>query len=499
VNSDENSAFPEPDVSEDNPVSEHWVWAGVHRPALPRPFVEYMTKNWASNPLDEPQHPAVEYTRPRRDAIRAKFPDKTIVVPTGGLKVRANDTDFRFRPGSDFFWLTACDDVDAVVVVHPAGDDRDATLFVEERRDASSHRFFSDGRYGEVWVGSRRGLEDASRRWGIATRSADELDKELASLAPTSVVTLRGYDARVDASIEENELDAELATELSELRLVKDDYELARLQEAVDITVKGFEDVVRALPTAIGKNERVIEGVFNLRARVEGNDVGYSTIAATGAHATILHWTRNDGEVRTGDLLLLDAGVECADLYTADVTRTLPISGTFSKPQREIYELVLEAQQAGFDAVRPGAQFLDPNAAAMKVLAQGLFDLGILSVGPEESMAKHLPMHARYTLHGVSHMLGLDVHDCARARETSYRNGTLEVGFVLTVEPGLYFQRDDLTVPEQYRGIGVRIEDDVVVTADGCEVLSAALPRDPDEIEAWMAALLARPAPQLGL
>jgi Xaa-Pro aminopeptidase len=498
VTTDDTSAYPEPDVSEDKPESEHWVWAGAHRPALPRPFVEFMTKSWATNPLDEPRHPAASFTGGRRAAVRAKFPGKTIVVPTGGPKVRANDTDFRFRPGSDFFWLTACDDADAVLVVHPDGDDRDATLYVEERRDASSHRFFSDARYGEAWVGARRGLEEASHRWAIRTRSMDELDKYLIALAPSSVVTLRGFDARIDTTVESNDQDGELATELSELRLVKDAYELDKLQEAVDLTVKGFEDVVRALPTAIGKNERVIEGVFNLRARVEGNDVGYSTIAAAGAHATILHWTKNDGQVRSGDLLLLDAGVEGSDLYTADVTRTMPVTGTFSRPQREIYEVVLAAQRAGFEAVRPGAAFLDPNTAAMKVLAQGLYDLGILRVGPEESLRKEMPMHVRYTLHGVSHMLGLDVHDCAHARQTSYRNGPLKVGYVLTVEPGLYFQIDDLTVPEQYRGIGVRIEDDVVVTDDGCRVLSDALPRDPDELEAWMAELFKEPA-QLGL
>jgi len=265
------------------------------------------------------------------------------------------------------------------------------------------------------------------------------------------------------------------------------------------MTILGFEDVVRALPTAIGRTERVVEGVFNLRARYEGNDVGYSTIAAAGSHATILHWTHNDGTVRAGDLLLLDAGVEGHDLYTADVTRTLPVSGRFSGPQREIYELVLAAQQAGIDAVRPGAEFLEPNTQAKRVLAQGLYDLGILAVGPDESLRTELPLHARYTLHGVSHMLGIDVHDCAHAREHFYYKGTLEVGYVLTVEPGLYFQPDDLTVPAQYRGIGVRIEDDVVVTEDGCRVLSGALPRDPDDVEAWMADLLARPAPNLGL
>jgi len=458
-----------------------------------------MTRDWADHPIDEAPHPAVERTSARRDAIRSKLEGKTLVVPSGGLKVRANDTDFRFRPGSDFFWLTACDDVDAVLVVNPTGQTPEATLYVEERRDATSHRFFSNARYGEAWVGARRGLEEAARRWGIPTAPRDQLEKDLVGLPPADLVTLRGYDARIDGAVPANDGDEELATALSELRLTKDDFEIDRLQEAVDMTIRGFEDVVRSLPTAIGRTERVIEGVFNLRARYEGNDVGYSTIAAVGSHATILHWTRNDGVVRDGDLLLLDAGVEGHDLYTADVTRTLPVSGTFSAPQREIYELVLAAQQAGFDAVRPGAEFLAPNSAAKRVLAQGLFDLGILKVGPDVALRTELPLHARYTLHGVSHMLGIDVHDCSHAREHVYYKGTLDVGFVLTVEPGLYFQPDDLTVPEQYRGIGVRIEDDVVVTEDGCRVLSGALPRDPDEIEAWMAGLLARPAPNLGL
>jgi Xaa-Pro aminopeptidase len=495
----DGESYPEPDVSEELPESDHWIWAGAHRPPLPRPLVEYMTRDWAERTFDEPSHPAVDRTASRREAIRARFDGKTLIVPSGGLKIRANDTDFRFRPGSDFYWLTACDDVDAVLVLRPAGVTTDATLYVEERRDSSSHHFFSDARYGEVWVGARRGLDEAARRWGIATAPRDQLEKDLVGLDPASVVVLRGFDERVDAAVATNDIDPELATALSDLRLVKDAYEVDRLQEAVDMTIRGFEDVVRALPTAIGRTERVVEGVFNLRARYEGNDVGYGTIAAAGSHATILHWTRNDGVVRDGDLLLLDAGVEGHDLYTADVTRTLPISGRFSGPQREIYELVLAAQQAGIDAVRPGVEFLEPNTAAKRVLAQGLCELGILKVTPDEALRTQLPLHTRYTLHGVSHMLGIDVHDCSQARETFYYKGVLEVGYVLTVEPGLYFQPDDLTVPEQYRGIGVRIEDDVLVTPDGCRVLSGALPRDPDEIEAWMAELQALPAPNLGL
>jgi Xaa-Pro aminopeptidase len=305
------------------------------------------------------------------------------------------------------------------------------------------------------------------------------------------VIVLRGLDPAVDLLVTSGDPTDErrLARELSELRLVKDAHEIRMLERAVAATVRGFEDVVRALPEAMEQGERVVEGVFNLRARVEGNDVGYGTIAASGAHATILHWSRNDGQVRSGDLLLLDAGVEGEELYTADVTRTLPVSGRFTPDQRRLYELVHRAQRAGIAAVRPGAGFLDPHRAAMRVLAEGLEEMGILTVPAAEALAEDRQLHRRYTLHGTSHMLGLDVHDCAHAREEEYRGGTLRPGHVLTVEPGLYLQPDDLTVPEHLRGIGIRIEDDVVVTEDGCRVLSQDLPTDPDGIERWMAGL----------
>jgi Xaa-Pro aminopeptidase len=228
--------------------------------------------------------------------------------------------------------------------------------------------------------------------------------------------------------------------------------------------------------------------VFNARARLEGNDTGYGTIAASGAHATVLHWMDNDGEVNYGDLLLLDAGVECRQLYTADVTRTIPVSGRFTAEQREVYQLVLDAQTAAMAEVRPGAPFMAPHRAAMRVLAEGLHRLGILTVEPEVAVRRDQQLHRRWTIHGTSHMLGLDVHDCNSARDEQY-HGELKPGYVLTIEPGLYFQPDDLTVPERYRGIGVRIEDDVLVTDDGHRNLSDALPRDPDDVEAWVARL----------
>ena len=215
------------------------------------------------------------------------------------------------------------------------------------------------------------------------------------------------------------------------------------------------------------------------------------SIVGGGVHATTLHWTENSGPVTPGDLLLLDMGVEGSNLYTADVTRTLPVDGTYTSVQREMYSLVLLAQQAGIDAVRPGASFQAPHEAAMHVLAHGLEDLGLLPVSAAEALSPDSKVYTRWTLHSTSHMLGLDVHDCASAAPEAYKQGDLAAGMVLTVEPGLYFQEDDLLVPEELRGTGIRIEDDLVVTETGSTNLSRSLPREPQAVEEWMAGLRA--------
>ena len=485
VMAEESDGWVKPDVSEENPESEDWLWMGVHRPPMPKALLHHMTENWGDHPVSDATHPALHHMASRRDRLSELFTGKNLVIPSGTLKTRSNDTDYRFRPGSDFYWLAGGAQPDLVLVMRARdGGGHDATVYVEPRGDRSSHRFFSDPRYGELWTGPRPGLEETARYLGVATAPMHQLSDDLAAMKDTAL--LRGLDPVVDAMVPAGDLDAALETELADLRLVKDDYEVERLQDAVDATVRGFEDIVRALPEAMEMGERVIEGVFGLRARVDGNDTGYETIVASGTHATILHWNRNDGAVNSGDLLLVDAGVEGRDLYTADVTRTIPVSGRFSPEQRDVYELVLAAQRAAIAEVRPGADFMDPHNAAMKVLAEGLHRLGILDVDPEFALRRDKQLYRRYTLHGTSHMLGVDVHDCSAARDEHYATGKLREGYVLTVEPGLYFQANDLTVPEKYRGIGVRIEDDVVVTADGCRVLSAGLPTDPDQIETWM-------------
>jgi Xaa-Pro aminopeptidase len=331
-------------------------------------------------------------------------------------------------------------------------------------------------------------LNEISSSLGLECRHIDSLPDALGDQGKTRV--LRGVDSRVDALVPADQgRDDELATVLSELRLVKDEWEVGQLQEACDITALGFEDSVREWDRAVEHGERWIEGTFFRRARTMGNDIGYDSIVGGGRHATTLHWIENSGPIRPGELVLLDMGVEATTLYTADVTRTIPVSGRYTTLQRELYSLVLAAQQAGIDAVRPGVDFLAPHQAAMAVLAHGLEDMGLLPVSAEEALAPDNKVYARWTLHSTSHMLGMDVHDCAASRPEAYTQGALAEGMVLTVEPGLYFQEDDLLVPEEMRGIGIRIEDDILVTSDGSKNLSAALPRDPAAVEEWMASL----------
>ncbi|MFJ6665876.1 aminopeptidase P family protein [Streptomyces sp. NPDC091383] len=458
-------------------------------PGVSDELAENMQSGWADTELRDlkPVEQAAETAR-RRAALSARFLGERLVIPAGNLKTRSNDTEYAFRSSVEYAYLTGNQTEDGVLVLEPAGEGHRAAIYLLPRSDRENGEFWLDGQ-GELWVGRRHSLTESEALYGIPAADVRELTGRLAE-ATGPVRVVRGYDAGVEAALTDKvtaERDEELRVFLSELRLVKDDFEIRELQKAVDSTVRGFEDVVKVLDKAEATSERYIEGTFFLRARVEGNDIGYGSICAAGPHACTLHWVRNDGPVRSGDLLLLDAGVETHTLYTADVTRTLPVNGTYSELQKKVYDAVYEAQEAGIAAVKPGAKFRDFHDAAQRVLAAKLVEWGLVE-GPVERVLE-LGLQRRWTLHGTGHMLGMDVHDCAVARTETYVDGVLEPGMVLTVEPGLYFQADDLTVPEEYRGVGVRIEDDILVTEDGNRNLSAALPRRADEVEAWMAAL----------
>lgn len=446
-----------------------------HDPDTPPALVDFMSRDWIDQPLRAGTHAQLARLRSRREALSRAFPGAYLVISAGDEQVRANDTNFRFRPSSDFAYLMGDGEPGAMLVMEPDGSAHRTLLFAPEHNRGKAE-FFTDRVHGELWVGRHRGLDESQIFFGIdrcqpLQHIADYLDERKRA----------GHHVLVLGR------DAELATHLAEMRLIKDDYERAELRKACEITKRGFEDVIRTFGHA--RSEREFEAAFWSRARIEANDVGYLTIAAAGHHACTLHWNKNTGVLAPDTMLLLDAGVECDSLYTADVTRTLPISGTYTHEQRAVYDIVWEAQRVGIDAVAPGADFLEPNRRAMRVLTEGLIDLGVLRCSLEEALDPQHQYYRRYALHNVSHMLGIDVHDCAQARAEHYRYGALREGMALTVEPGLYFQPDDATVPQAFRGIGVRIEDDIVVTASGRENLSAILPSKADDVERWIAQL----------
>ena len=458
-----------------------------HDPAVPAAYAAFMRTGWGERELDLPPHPVTALASARRARLAEAFPGERLVLPAGTFKVRSNDTDYRFRSDTAHTYFSGNQTSDAVLVVDgDAGGE--AILYARPRSSRETDEFFRDRQYGELWAGRRPSVKEISDSLGITVRHIDDLPDALSGSGKNRVH--RGLDPRVDALVAgDSSRDDELARVASEMRLVKDDWEVAELQEACDITTLGFEDSVREWDRVLEHGERWLEGTFFRRARTMGNDIGYDSIVGGGKHATTLHWIENSGPITPGELVLLDMGVEGHNLYTADVTRTLPVDGRFTGVQRDLYDLVHGAQEAGIQAVRPGAPFLAAHHAAMHVLAHGLADLGLLPVSAEEALDPESKVYARWTLHGTSHMLGMDVHDCGRASADVYPKGDLAEGMVLTVEPGLYFQEDDLLVPEELRGIGIRIEDDILVTADGHRNLSASLPRTSADVEEWMGRL----------
>ncbi|CAN5252898.1 MAG: aminopeptidase P family protein [Nocardioides sp.] len=474
--------------SESNPAAEPGsTGTETHDPAVTDAWSQFMRTGWGEAGLDLPRTDLADQTSARRAQLAATFPGERLVLPAGGYKVRANDTDYRFRAETSHTYFSGNQTSDAVLVI----DDGDATLFVRPRSDRDTDEFFRDRVYGELWAGRRPSTDELSESLALTVRHIDELASVLSTSGKTRV--LRGKSAAVDALVAADEgRDVEFAAVAAEMRLVKSSWEIDQLQRAVDATVAGFNDVVEEWDRAVEHGERWIEGTFFRRARVAGNDIGYDSIVAGGQHATTLHWIDNTGPITPGALALLDMGVEGHHLYTADVTRTIPVSGTFTPLQRELYSLVLAAQDAAVAALRPGVNFRAGHDAAMDVLAHGLDDMGLLPVSAQESLDPTNKTYSRWTLHGTSHMLGMEVHDCAAARSPKqgstmgYQDLDLAEGMCLTVEPGLYFQANDLLVPDELRGIGIRIEDDVVITADGALNQSAALPRTPAAIEEWM-------------
>ncbi|WP_461024941.1 aminopeptidase P family protein [Trueperella pyogenes] len=469
-------------------------------------FREFIGQDWGPRAAGPTRMEVADYTPARHKRLSALFPGERLVFPAGDLQVRSNDTDYRFRAHSAFAHLTGLggeDEPGAVLVLHPTEEGHEAVLYFHPRASRSSEEFYADSRHGEFWVGARLSAQEMATATGLKVAHIDDmLDAISKDLGTVQIRVIPESDAAVEAMVaqlrQQNgltegaaEADARLAEAASEIRLTKDAYEVAEMQKAIDVTKAGFEEMIRAMPRAVNhwRGERVIEGAFQAKAREEGNGLGYETIAAAGNHANTLHWITNDGQLRDGELILIDAGAEVDSLYTADITRTLPINGTFTEAQREVYDAVLAACERALEVAQGKVQFKDIHAAAMEVIAEHLEKWGMLPVSAAQSLSPDAQYHRRWMPHGTSHHLGLDVHDCAQAKRELYQDSYLEPGMIFTIEPGLYFREDDLKVPERFRGIGVRIEDDILVTETGAIRLSEDIPRTADAVEKWMADL----------
>lgn len=433
--------------------------------------------------------PRVEYARRRRQLLGMLEPNSIAIVPAASMALRSRDTQYPFRQDSDFLYLTGFDEPDGVAVLLPDRAHGEYVLFCHERDPQA-----------ELWNGARAGTEGACERFGAddAFPLAD-IDDILPGLIEGrgrvyySMGRSREFDARVMAwvaSIRSKVASGaappgeftDLDHLLHEQRLFKSAAELRQMRRAAEITAQAHRRAMRQCRP--GLYEYQLEGeLLHEFSRHGARQVAYPSIVAGGANACVMHYTSNAAKLRRGDLVLIDAGCEYRG-YASDVTRTLPVSGRFSRRQRALYNVVLKAQEAALAAIRPGSDWNAPHDASVEAVTAGLVDLGLLRGNLGRLIERGA--YRKYYMHRVGHWLGLDVHDVG-----DYRPGgqwrLLEAGMVMTVEPGIYIPRDDTSVAGPWRGMGIRIEDDVLVTDDGCEVLSAGLPTAVDDIEALMA------------
>ncbi|MGC6488494.1 MAG: aminopeptidase P N-terminal domain-containing protein [Planctomycetota bacterium] len=431
--------------------------------------------------------------RARRQRLLNALGDGVLILPTAPEATRNSDVHHEYRPGSDMHYLTGFPEPEAVLVAWRVNARRHRAVLFVRPKDPTR----------ETWDGRRFGVRGAQKRFGVdEARSIAELWSDLPELVDNNGVLFHtfGQDARFDArlfdvfrAVTQRRRRARLAAHpvlqdpapaLASQRLVKDAAELSSMRRAAAVTCAGHVAAMRA--TRPGRFEYEAQAALERAFRVAGSPRnGYPSIVASGANACVLHYHENDRRMRSGDLLLIDAGAEVEGL-TGDVTRTFPVNGAFSPAQRAVYAVVLRAQLAGIRACRAGAAWSGVHRACVRWLTKGLVELGVLR-GDHAKLVKDQAFHPYY-MHGTSHWLGRDVHDVGGYEDADGKPARLPAGAVLTVEPGLYFRADDRTVAKELRGIGVRIEDDVLVTDAGPEVLTAGAPKSIRDIEALMSA-----------
>jgi Xaa-Pro aminopeptidase len=430
-------------------------------------------------------------------------PNSVAIIVANPERTRSNDTEYAYRQNSDILYLNGFPEPEsALVVCKLSGRNKQRLVMFVRPKD----------RQREIWTGIRAGVEGAKRQYGAdAAFDVSQFAAEVAKLvAAADTVYYRfgvneEFDEKFRAIWEKNQKPLSNYEDIvHEMRLFKDADELELMRHAAAISAEAHREAMRA--TRPGMTEGQVQAVLEFAFKFHGaTSVAYNSIVAGGNNAVVLHYNNNDQPLAAGDLLLVDAACEFGTVaggYAADITRCWPVNGKFTEAQREIYDLVLKAQEAALRAVKPGVKLAHIDDVARRVMRRGLIKLGILpaTATAHASRKKHKGAKEEqpltlgdFFMHGTSHWLGIDVHDRGKYSVTAgndrrrRKERLLEPGMAFTIEPGLYFDKNDTRVPAKYRGIGVRIEDDVVVTADGCENLTAAVPKHADAIEALMA------------
>lgn len=432
----------------------------------------------------------------RRERALAAFAGGCAVIPSARLLYRNGDSTHRFRQDSDFFYITGFDEPDSVLVLAPEHPEHHCVLFLRER-----------DRTSEIWDGARLGVERACDELAVdAAFPIGELAQRLPDylIGASTLHYAYGKDAAMDRTIlgaleaarqktrrkgRAPEATIEPSVVIGEMRLIKSDTEADKLRRAAAITRAGHVAAMRM--TRPGLYEYEIQATLECTYRREGaQGVAYESIVASGDNATVLHYVTNRARLQPRTLLLIDSGCEL-DYYASDVTRTWPVDGRFTTEQRAIYEVVLAAQEAAIDRVRPGIGRNVFHDTAVRTITEGLIDLGLLSGSVDENIEQE--RYRQYYMHGTGHWLGLDVHDAGANRDADDRPVELRPGMVTTIEPGIYVHRDS-ECDERFKGIGVRIEDDILVTTDGHENLTAAIPKRIEELEALVGSDAKTPA-----
>jgi Xaa-Pro aminopeptidase len=417
-------------------------------------------------------------------------PDSVAIVSSAREATRSNDTQYRYRQDSDFLYLTGFDEPEAIAVIAPAHKEHKYALFVRPRDPER-----------EIWDGRRAGIEGARVEFGAdAAFPISEFKEKLSDLlngATNLYYRIGNGHAELDEAIVNRikhlremgrrgmnapQAIIDTSTIIHEMRLFKSEEEIDLMQRAADIASEGHIEAMKQ--TRPGMKEYEIEALVEYVFRKNGaSGPAYNSIVGSGANATVLHYINNDATLADGDLLLIDAGAEYRG-YASDITRTFPVNGRFTPAQRDIYDLVLKTQVACVEKVLPGANVDELKSYSIELLTEGMVRLGLLQGEPKKLIEEE--KYKQFYMHGLGHFLGLDVHDVGRYQIKNEAR-RLEPGMVMTVEPGLYVAPGTKDIPEKYLGIGVRIEDDVLVTEDGNRVLSSKAPKEVEEIEALMA------------